>query len=47
METFTIKTPADVLSFIGHTPGFWPRESLVCMTLVDDHVGATLHVDLP
>lgn len=27
METPTIKTPADVLSFIGHTFGFWPQES--------------------
>lgn len=47
METLTIKTPADVLSFIGHTLGFWPRESLVCITLADNHVGATLRVDLP
>ncbi|MHA7221201.1 DUF4192 family protein [Arthrobacter sp. RHLT1-20] len=47
MEAFTIKTPADVLSFVGHTLGFWPRESLVCITLVDNHVGATLRVDLP
>lgn len=47
METLTIKTPADVLSFVGHTLGFWPRESLVCITLADNHVGATLRVDLP
>jgi hypothetical protein len=47
METLTIKTPADVLSFIGHTLGFWPHESLVCITLADNHVGATLRVDLP
>lgn len=47
METLTIKTPADVLSFIGHTLGFWPRESLVCVTLADNHIGATLRVDLP
>lgn len=47
MEPLTIKTPADVLSFIGHTLGFWPRESLVCITLADNHVGATLRVDLP
>lgn len=47
METLTIKTPADLLSFIGRTLGFWPRESLVCITLVDNHVGATLRVDLP
>ncbi|MET3140316.1 UNVERIFIED_ORG: hypothetical protein ABIB13_000003 [Arthrobacter sp. UYEF2] len=47
METLTIKTPADVLSFIGHTLGFWPQESLVCITLADNHVGATLRVDLP
>ncbi|WP_115787476.1 DUF4192 domain-containing protein [Arthrobacter silvisoli] len=47
METLTIKTPADVLSFIGHTLGFWPIESLVCITLRDNRVGATLRVDLP
>ncbi|MEC5193295.1 MULTISPECIES: DUF4192 domain-containing protein [unclassified Arthrobacter] len=47
MEALTIKTPADVLSFIGHTLGFWPRESLVCITLAENHVGATLRVDLP
>lgn len=47
METLTIKTPADVLSFIGHTLGFWPQESLVCITLDTNHVGVTLRVDLP
>ncbi|GAA1786511.1 hypothetical protein GCM10009712_37360 [Pseudarthrobacter sulfonivorans] len=47
MEPLTIKTPADVLSFIGHTLGFWPKESLVCITLANNHVGATLRVDLP
>lgn len=47
MEPMTIKTPADVLSFIGHTLGFWPHESLVCITLANNHVGATLRVDLP
>lgn len=39
MEPLTIKTPADVLSFIGHTLGFWPQESLVCITPADNHVG--------
>lgn len=47
MEELTIRTPADVLSFVGHTLGFWPRESLVCVTLSDNHIGATLRVDLP
>ncbi|WAH97387.1 DUF4192 family protein [Arthrobacter sp. MMS18-M83] len=47
METLTIKTPADVLSFIGHTLGFWPQESLVCITLYTNHIGVTLRVDLP
>jgi hypothetical protein len=47
METLTIKTPADVLSFIGHTLGFWPHESLVCITIDTNHIGATLRVDLP
>jgi hypothetical protein len=47
METLTIKTPADVLSFIGHTLGFWPQESLVCITLDENRIGATLRIDLP
>ncbi|GAB3557838.1 hypothetical protein GCM10027405_03360 [Arthrobacter alkaliphilus] len=47
METLTIKTPADVLSFIGHTLGFWPHESLVCVTIDTNRIGATLRVDLP
>jgi hypothetical protein len=48
MEELTIKTPADVLSFVGHTLGFWPKESLVCITLdKKNNVGATLRVDLP
>src|SRR5688500_8364452 len=33
MEKLTITTPSDVLSFVGHTLGFWPQESLVCITL--------------
>ena len=47
MEKLTIKTPSDVLSFIGHTLGFWPQESLVCITLNDNSIGATLRIDLP
>jgi hypothetical protein len=47
MEPLTIKTPADVLSFVGHTLGFWPQESLVCITLDANRIGATLRVDLP
>ncbi|MGP0221440.1 DUF4192 family protein [Paenarthrobacter sp. NCHU4564] len=41
------KDPADLLSFIGHTLGFWPPESLVCITLDKSKVGATLRIDLP
>jgi hypothetical protein len=47
MEKLTIKTPPDVLSFIGHTLGFWPQESLVCITLNQNSIGATLRIDLP
>lgn len=47
MEKLTIKTPPDVLSFVGHTLGFWPKESLVCITLNDNSIGATLRIDLP
>ncbi|NWL12171.1 DUF4192 domain-containing protein [Paenarthrobacter nitroguajacolicus] len=47
MNALTIKDPADLLSFIGHTLGFWPTESLVCITLDKGKVGATLRIDLP
>ncbi|MHA7294716.1 DUF4192 family protein [Arthrobacter sp. HLT1-21] len=47
MEPLTIKTSADVLSFIGHTLGFWPQEGLVCITLADNHVEPILRVELP
>ncbi|WOC62674.1 DUF4192 domain-containing protein [Paenarthrobacter sp. AT5] len=47
MEKLTITTPSDVLSFIGHTVGFWPQESLVCITLDENSIGATLRIDLP
>jgi hypothetical protein len=47
MNPLTINDPADLLSFIGHTLGFWPQESLVCITLDNNKVGATLRIDLP
>lgn len=47
MEKLTIKTPSDVLSFSGHTLGFWPQESLVCITMNENSIGATLRIDLP
>lgn len=47
MEKLTITTPSDLLSFIGHTLGFWPQESLVCITLNENSIGATLRIDLP
>ncbi|MFF2840629.1 DUF4192 domain-containing protein [Paenarthrobacter sp. NPDC057981] len=47
MNALTISDPADLLSFIGHTLGFWPNESLVCITLDKGKVGATLRIDLP
>ncbi|QDG88200.1 DUF4192 domain-containing protein [Pseudarthrobacter sp. NIBRBAC000502770] len=47
MEKLTITTPSDVLSFIGHTLGFWPQESLVCITMNENSIGATLRIDLP
>ncbi len=47
MNALTIKDSADLLSFIGHALGFWPNESLVCITLDKGKVGATLRIDLP
>jgi Domain of unknown function (DUF4192) len=47
METLHITTAADLISLIGHSLGYWPRESLVCVTLQNNRMGATLRLDLP
>lgn len=47
MKTLHITTPADLISLIGHSLGYWPRESLVCITLQNSRMGATLRLDLP
>jgi hypothetical protein len=38
---------SDRLSFIDHTLGFWPKESLACITLDTNQIGARLRIDLP
>lgn len=43
----SISEPADVLSYIPHTLGFVPHESLVVLTLGNRSLGATLRLDLP
>jgi hypothetical protein len=47
MDTLHITTPADLVSLIGHSLGYWPHESLVCLTLQHNRLGATLRLDLP
>ena len=47
METLHITTAADLISLIGHSLGFWPHESLVCISLQINRMGATLRLDLP
>lgn len=46
-KPFGVTTAADVLSFIPHSLGYWPSESLVFITLAGKVSGATLRVDLP
>lgn len=46
-ERMTISRPEDILGFIPHTLGYWPKESLVAMTMQGKALGATLRVDLP
>ncbi len=43
----TISRPEDILGFIPHALGLWPKESLVAITLRGQTLGATLRVDLP
>ncbi|MHA7299381.1 DUF4192 domain-containing protein [Pseudarthrobacter sp. MDT1-22] len=47
MDTLHITTPADLVSLIGHSLGYWPHESLVCISLQESRMGATLRLDLP
>ncbi|WP_051388807.1 DUF4192 domain-containing protein [Arthrobacter sp. 35W] len=47
MERLSIRTPDDFISLMGHSLGYWPTESLVCVTLDGRRIGSTLRVDLP
>lgn len=47
MERLSIKTPDDFISLMGHSLGYWPTESLVCVTLDDHRIGGTLRIGLP
>lgn len=47
MERLSIKTPDDFIALMGHSLGYWPQESLVCIILDDRRIGATLRVNLP
>ncbi|AIY02988.1 hypothetical protein ART_3389 [Arthrobacter sp. PAMC 25486] len=47
VERLSIKTPEDFISLMGHTLGYWPKESLVCITLDGRRIGSTLRVGLP
>lgn len=45
--SLTARGPEDILAYIPHAIGFWPRNSLVCLTARSGRIGATLRVDLP
>ncbi|PYI65747.1 hypothetical protein CVV68_17030 [Arthrobacter livingstonensis] len=47
MEPIRISSPADVISYMGHSLGYWPQESLVCVALDGTTLGPTLRVNLP
>ncbi|WP_218713023.1 DUF4192 domain-containing protein [Arthrobacter sp. BF1] len=47
MEPIRISSPADVISYMGHSLGYWPKESLVCVALDGKTLGPTLRVNLP
>ncbi|MGN5734765.1 DUF4192 domain-containing protein [Arthrobacter psychrochitiniphilus] len=47
MEPIRISSPADAISYIGHSLGYWPKESLVCVALDGAALGPTLRVNLP
>jgi hypothetical protein len=39
--------PPALVSLIGHSLGYWPRESRVCISLQENRMGAALRLDLP
>lgn len=47
MKALHITTPADLISLIGHSLAYWPHESLVCVTLQNNCMGATLRLGPP
>ncbi|MEV8183382.1 DUF4192 domain-containing protein [Specibacter sp. NPDC078692] len=47
MEPIRISSPADAISYMGHSLGYWPKESLVCVALDGKTLGPTLRVNLP
>ncbi|MCU6480469.1 DUF4192 domain-containing protein [Arthrobacter sp. A2-55] len=47
MEPIRISSPADAISYMGHSLGYWPKESLVCVALEGAALGPTLRVNLP
>ncbi len=47
MEPIRISSPADAISYMGHSLGYWPKESLVCVALEGKTLGPTLRVNLP
>ncbi|WFR85330.1 DUF4192 family protein [Arthrobacter sp. Y-9] len=47
IASLTARGPEDILTYIPHAIGFWPRDSLVCLTARSGRIGATLRVDLP
>lgn len=44
---YLVTSAADILSYVLHTLGFQPEESLVLLTMCGKRIGATLRVDLP
>ncbi len=47
MEPIRISSPAVAISYMGHSLGYWPQESLVCVALDGAALGPTLRVNLP
>ncbi|MHA7154978.1 DUF4192 domain-containing protein [Arthrobacter sp. TMN-50] len=46
-QPYQVTSAADILSYVLHTLGFQPTESLVLLTMCGKRIGATLRVDLP
>lgn len=46
-EKIRVKAGEDILAYIPHSLGYWPRQSVVCLAMEDSILEATMRLELP